>query len=263
MTRLGFVGTALRVAVLGIFVSIVCALLPGGAVAQEAAAPSLNELGSVFSGDGEGALSGTIIQLFLVVTVLSLAPGIAMMVTCLPFFVIVFSILRQAIGVQQAPPNMMIMALCMFLTFFIMEPVFMDAWANGISPYMEGQLTESEAWVASTEPFRAFMGNRVDATTLEGLAESVNRPIPEGGEPSFALLSTAFMLSEIRHAFQIGFVVFLPFMVIDLVVASVLMAVGMMMVPPTVVSLPFKLGFFVLADGWLNITDALLRGYAG
>lgn len=251
----------MRLATIGVVLSALCCVLAGGAYAQEA--PSINDLGAAFAGTGEGALSGTIIQLFLVVTVLSLAPGIAMMVTCLPFFVIVFSILRQAIGVQQAPPNMMIMALCMFLTFFIMEPVFMDAWANGISPYMDGGLSEMDAWAASTEPFRAFMGNRVDEATLEGLALSVNRPVPEGGQPSFAMLSTAFMLSEIKHAFQIGFVIFLPFMVIDLVVASVLMAVGMMMVPPTVVSLPFKLGFFVLADGWLNITDALLRGYAG
>jgi flagellar biosynthetic protein FliP len=194
--------------------------------------------------------------------VLSLVPGIAMMVTCLPFMVIVFSFMRQAIGVQQAPPNMMIMALAVFLTFFVMEPVFMDAWQNGITPYMDGNVTEAQAWTSTTEPFRTFMGRRVDTETLMVLGDAVNRPVVEGQEPSFSLLATAFMLSEIKHAFQIGFVIFLPFMVIDLVVASVLMAVGMMMVPPTVVSLPFKLGFFVLADGWLKITEALLRGYA-
>ena len=138
----------------------------------------------------------------------------------------------------------------------------MQAWAEGITPYMENTATEVEAWAATTEPFRAFMMSRVDAETLVGLAEALNRPISETGDTSFALLSTAFMLSEIKHAFQVGFVIFLPFMIIDLVVASVLMAVGMMMVPPTVVSLPFKLGFFVLADGWLNITESLLRGYA-
>ncbi len=209
-----------------------------------------------------GGLSSTVIQLFLVVTVLSLAPGIAMMVTCLPFMVIVFSIMRQAIGVQQAPPNMMIMALAMFLTFFIMEPVFTAAWTDGVSPYMEGTISEEQAWALTTEPFRAFMMNRTDPETLATLADAVNRPVEPGGEASFSLLATSFMLSEIKHAFQIGFVIFLPFMVIDLVVASVLMAVGMMMVPPTVVSLPFKLGFFVLADGWLKITEALLRGYA-
>ena len=185
-----------------------------------------------------------------------------MMVTCLPFLVIVFSIMRQAIGIQQAPPNMMIMALAMFLTFFIMEPVFTQAWAEGMSPYMDGSLTEEQAWLRTTTPFRAFMMTRTDPEVIATLADALNRPVPEGGEAPFSLLATSFMLSEIKHAFQIGFVIFLPFMVIDLVVASVLMAVGMMMVPPTVVSLPFKLGFFVLADGWLRITEAAIRGYA-
>lgn len=233
------------------------------AVAQDIVPPQIQDLENVLAGeDGEG-LSDTVIQLFLLVTVLSLAPGIAMMVTCLPFFVIVFSIMRQALGIQQAPPNMMIMALAIFLTFFIMEPIFLEAWNTGITPYMDGELTEEQAWVATTGAFREFMMNRIDPAVLNGLAETLNRPVGELDEISFSLLSTSFMLSEIKHAFQIGFVIFLPFMVIDLVVASVLMAVGMMMVPPTVVSLPFKLGFFVLADGWLNITQAVLRGYAG
>lgn len=231
----------------------------GGAYAQEAVTPAGLD-GLISTSDGR--LSSSVIQLLVLVSVLSLVPGIAMMVTCLPFMVIVFSFMRQAIGVQQAPPNMMIMALAVFLTFFVMEPVFMDAWQNGITPYMDGNVTEAQAWTSTTEPFRTFMGRRVDTETLMVLGDAVNRPVVEGQEPSFSLLATAFMLSEIKHAFQIGFVIFLPFMVIDLVVASVLMAVGMMMVPPTVVSLPFKLGFFVLADGWLKITEALLRGYA-
>lgn len=226
--------------------------------AQEAP-PALEGL---LNPSGNGQLSSSVVQLVLLVTVLSLVPGIAMMVTCLPFMVIVFSFMRQAIGVQQAPPNMMIMALAMFLTFFIMEPVFMEAWQNGISPYMEGTLDEQQAWALTTEPFRAFMMQRTDPEALMSLGEAINRPVVEGEPPAFSLLATAFMLSEIKHAFQIGFVIFLPFMVIDLVVASILMAVGMMMVPPTVVSLPFKVGFFVLADGWLKITEAILRGYA-
>ncbi len=229
--------------------------------AQEAlTAPGLE---SLLNPGEDGRLSGSVIQLVLIVTVLSLVPGIAMMITCLPFMVIVFSFMRQAIGVQQAPPNMMIMALAMFLTFFVMEPVFTAAWQEGISPYMDGTLDEEAAWALSTEPFRAFMSMRTDPEALLTLSDAVNRPIVEGEPPSFSLLATAFMLSEIKHAFQIGFVIFLPFLVIDLVVASVLMAVGMMMVPPTVVSLPFKIGFFVLADGWLKITEAILRGYSG
>ncbi len=237
-------------------------LLAGAAHAQQAPG-QIPALEGLINPNGDGRLSSSVIQLLLLVSVLSLVPGIAMMVTCLPFMVIVFSFMRQAIGVQQAPPNMMIMALAMFLTFFVMEPVFMSAWQNGISPYMDGTLSEVQAWTLTTDPFREFMTRRTDPEALLTLADAVNRPIAEGQAPGFSLLSTAFMLSEIKHAFQIGFVIFLPFMVIDLVVASVLMAVGMMMVPPTVVSLPFKLGFFVLADGWLKITEAVLRGYSG
>lgn len=238
-------------------------ILAGAAHAQQAAPGQIPALDGLINPAGDGRLSSSVIQLLLIVSVLSLVPGIAMMVTCLPFMVIVFSFMRQAIGVQQAPPNMMIMALAMFLTFFIMEPVFMMAWQTGISPYMDGAITEAQAWTLTTDPFREFMMRRTDPEALITLGDAVNRPVVEGQPPSFSLLATAFMLSEIKHAFQIGFVIFLPFMVIDLVVASVLMAVGMMMVPPTVVSLPFKLGFFVLADGWLKITEAVLRGYSG
>jgi flagellar biosynthetic protein FliP len=237
------------------------AFLAGAAQAQQAVPGQIPALEGLINPGGDGQLSSSVIQLLLLVSVLSLVPGIAMMVTCLPFMVIVFSFMRQAIGVQQAPPNMMIMALAMFLTFFVMEPVFMAAWETGLQPYMNGTLSEEQAWALTTEPFREFMMKRTDPEALMTLADAVNRPVVEGEAPSFSLLSTAFMLSEIKHAFQIGFVIFLPFMVIDLVVASVLMAVGMMMVPPTVVSLPFKLGFFVLADGWLKITEAVLRGY--
>ena len=237
-------------------------LMSGLAFAQEAPTQQLPDLDGLLNQDGQGGLSRSVIQLFIVVTVLSLAPGIAMMITCLPFMVIVFSIMRQALGIQQAPPNMMIMALAIFLTLFVMEPVFMTAWADGISPYMDGQIGEADAWSATVGPFRNFMTNRADPEIVFVLSDALNRPLEQGESPSFSLLATSFMLSEIKLAFQIGFVIFLPFMVIDLVVASILMAVGMMMVPPTVVSLPFKLGFFVLADGWLRITEALLRGYS-
>lgn len=242
-------------------IACVC-LMSGSAFGQEAPVNQLPDLEGVLGGDGQGGLSRSVIQLFIVVTVLSLAPGIAMMITCLPFLVIVFSIMRQALGIQQAPPNMMIMALAIFLTMFIMEPVFMQAWADGISPYMDGAIGEADAWTATVSPFREFMTNRADPEVALVLSDALNRPLEQGESPSFGLLATSFMLSEIKLAFQIGFVIFLPFMVIDLVVASILMAVGMMMVPPTVVSLPFKLGFFVLADGWLRITEALLRGYS-
>ncbi len=209
------------------------------------------------------ALNARIIQLFLIVTVLSLAPGIAMMITCLPFIIIVFSFLRQAIGLQQSPPNMMIMGLAMFLTFFIMQPVFSQSWDEGLDPYMNGEITETQAIERTLTPFRSFMEKRVPSDSVQRLADTMpSRNYNLEEQAPFSLLVTAFMLSEIKRGFQIGFVIFLPFLIIDLIVASVLMAMGMMMVPPAVVSLPFKLAFFVVADGWMKITEALITGYS-
>ena len=201
----------------------------------------------------------------VLVTILSLAPGIIMMMTCLPLMVIVFSFLRQAIGLQQSPPSMMITSLALFLTFFVMEPVFVDAWSSAIAPYREGQINEADAFTRAMVPFRAFMEARVHDTTLAALSDAIPGRWDETvmDNPPLSLLIPSFMLSEIKTAFQIGFAIFLPFLAIDLVVAAVLMAMGMMMVPPAVVSLPFKLAFFVMADGWTKIAAALLRGYAG
>jgi flagellar biosynthetic protein FliP len=233
-------------------------LLPQMAFAQDAPL-SLQDLTQGEEGVG---LDARVIQLFLIVTVLSLAPGIAMMITCLPFMIIVFSFLRQAMGLQQSPPNMMITGLAMFLTFFVMEPVFTTSWDKGLSPYMDGMITEQQAIERTLDPFRIFMESRVEAETIERLAATMpDREYDLSGPTPFPLLVTSFMLSEIKQAFQIGFVIFMPFLIIDLIVASILMAMGMMMVPPAVVALPFKLAFFVMADGWLKITEALLRGY--
>jgi len=212
--------------------------------------------------DAPVTLDVSIVQLFLLVTVLSLAPAIAMMVTCLPLIVIVLSFLRQALGLQQTPPNSMIMGLALILTFFIMEPVFIASWNEGVSPYMDGIIDESTAFELAMAPFREFMESRVSEETILRLADALpGREWTPGTEPSLGLLTSSFMLSEIKTAFQIGFAIFLCFLAIDLAVASVLMAMGMMMVPPAVVSLPFKIGFFVLADGWLKVTEALLRSY--
>lgn len=207
-------------------------------------------------------LDVSVVQLFLLVTVLSLAPALAMMVTCLPLIIIVLSFLRQALGLQQTPPNSMIMGLGIILTFFIMEPVFVESYNTGVSPYMDGVIDEETAFNLSMAPFRAFMESRVTEETILRLVDALpGREWEPGTEPSLGLLTSAFMLSEIKTAFQIGFAIFLCFLAIDLAVASVLMAMGMMMVPPAVVSLPFKIGFFVLADGWLKVTEALLRSY--
>ncbi len=203
------------------------------------------------------------VQLFLLLTILSLAPGLAMMVTCFPFILTVLSILRQAIGLQQAPPNMLIVSLSLFLTYFIMAPVFEVAWVEGIAPWVADQISMTDGLAKAAEPFRTFMTQRVDPETLtriQGLREPAS-PTDADDRIAYSTLLPSFMLSELSRAFQIGFLVYLPFLLIDLVVATVLMSMGMMMVPPVVVSLPFKLAFFVVADGWALISESLVRGY--
>ncbi len=217
---------------------------------------------SISLGD-DGAISTTTVQLLLLITVLSLAPGLAIMVTCFPFLVTVLSILRQAVGLQQSPPNMLIVSLALFLTYFIMEPVFSSAWTNGIQPLTENVISVETAFSRTLEPFRVFMAGRLDPDTFSAMAELRLETIDERptAEAPLSVLVPSFLLSEIAKAFQIGFLIFLPFLIIDLVVAAVLMSMGMMMVPPAIVSLPFKLAFFVLADGWNLIASSLVRSY--
>jgi flagellar biosynthetic protein FliP len=185
------------------------------------------------------------------------------MITCFPFMVTVLSILRQGIGLQQSPPNMLIISLALFLTYFVMEPVFIAAWTSGIDPLLNEGMPLEDAFLRVMEPFRSFMANRIAPDTFEELASL--RPNPVANQPietsSLSVLIPSFLLSEIERAFQIGFIVFLPFLIIDLVVAAVLMSMGMMMVPPAIVSLPFKLAFFVVADGWSLIAASLVRSY--
>ncbi len=244
-----------------VLLTIALALLAVPAAAQDQGAVSEAEaaIGELVS--ESGSLRSELIPLFLVVTVLSLAPGIAIMVTCFPFMAIVFSFLRQAIGLQHAPPAMMLTSLALFLTFFVMEPVFSTAWQEGLKPLMDGAVDETAGIAATLEPLRAFMEARTPQDVIFRLSDAAQIPAPTDEAAPLSLLVPSFMLSEITRAFQIGFAIFLPFLVIDLVVASVLMAMGMMMVPPAVVALPFKLAFFVIADGWVRITEALLRGY--
>lgn len=212
----------------------------------------------------DGSLSARSIQLLLLITVLSIAPGIAITLTCFPFIVTVLSILRQAIGLQQSPPNMLMISLAMFLTYYVMEPVFTESWATGVRPYVNGDIPLEQAFSLSIDPFRGFMSNRIDPDTFQQLKElrddfsavnGVSRDAP------LSLLVPSFLLSEVERAFQIGFLVFLPFLIIDLVVSAILMSMGMMMVPPAIVSLPFKLAFFVVSDGWSLLSSALVRSY--
>ncbi len=208
-----------------------------------------------------GSLAARSVQLLVLITVLSVVPGLAIMVTCFPFIVTVLSILRQGIGLQQAPPNMLIISLAMFLTWYVMDPVFTEAWVNGLEPFTKDQIDIQTAFARASEPFRLFMMARVDGDTF--LTLDALRPRAEAGLETapFSVLVPSFLLSELQRAFEIGFLVFLPFLIIDLVVSAILMSMGMMMVPPAVVSLPFKLAFFVVADGWSLIASALVRSY--
>ncbi len=226
------------------------------------AEPGLSQEISIDLGEG-GSIATRSIQLIVLITVLSLVPGLAIMITSFPFIVTVLAILRQAIGLQQSPPNMLIVSLALFLTYFIMEPVFTEAWIKGAEPFAAGSLGLEAAFAEALKPFRVFMANRVDPETFLNMASlrdelAYSQPGPDA---PLSLLVPSFLLSEITRAFQIGFLVFLPFLIIDLVVAAILMSMGMMMVPPAIVSLPFKLAFFVVADGWSMISEALVRSY--
>ena len=211
---------------------------------------------------GDGGLSARAIQLFVLLTLLSLVPGLAVMITCFPFMVTVLAILRQGLGLQQSPPNMLIVSLALFLSYFVMEPVLTEAWTTGVQPLIDGTIPADEAFQRTMQPFRVFMSGRVDPRAMAALGDL--RPATRGvtaGEAPLSLLIPSFLLSEVERAFQVGFLIFLPFLIIDLVVAAVLMSMGMMMVPPAIVSLPFKLAFFVVADGWSLVSGALVRSY--
>ncbi|UXU75879.1 MULTISPECIES: flagellar type III secretion system pore protein FliP [unclassified Paracoccus (in: a-proteobacteria)] len=229
------------------------ALIPQIAMAQDLA-PGLQQADAVLNGVGRHSIT-----LLAALTALSLAPGIAVMVTCFPFIVTVLSILRQSLGLQQSPPNMLIVSLALFLTWFVMNPVLTEAWTVAGAPLRDGQISLEEAFARGIVPFRGFMEHRADPEMIATLAEIA--PDPQAPPDRLSVLVPAFMLSEIQRAFEIGFLVALPFLIIDLVVSAVLMSMGMMMVPPAVVALPFKLAFFVVVDGWGMIAAALVRSY--
>lgn len=224
----------------------------------DAALGSLAEGLSQMAEPASGGVGQSSILLLVGLTVLSLAPAIAITVTCFPFMVTVLSILRQSLGLQQSPPNMLIVSLALFLTWFVMDPVLREAWAAAGPPLQSGQIGITEAMTRALGPFERFMAARTDPAVLDQMRSLVP---PNPGGDGLRLLIPSFMLSELQRAFEIGFLVALPFLVIDLVVSAVLMAMGMMMVPPAIVALPFKLAFFVVVDGWALVSAALVRGY--
>ncbi len=212
--------------------------------------------------DGSGTVSGRIIQLVILMSVLSLAPSILIMMTSFTRIIIVLSFLRTALGVQQTPPNSVVISLALFLTFFIMSPTLHRAYEEGVVPLINEEITEVEAFELGTTPFKEFMLRHVreqDLALFIDLSES--GPYDEVMDVPLQIVIPSFMISELRRAFEIGFMLFLPFLIIDLVTASILMSMGMMMLPPVTISLPFKIIFFVLVDGWYLIAGSLIQSF--
>ncbi len=214
-------------------------------------------------GGGTGVTERAL-QLVALLTVLSLAPSILVMVTSFTRIAVVLSLLRTAIGTQTAPPNAVLTGLALFLTFFVMAPTFEQAYRNGVQPLLAQQINEQEAFNRTAAPFRAFMLKHVREKDLKLFIDLSKQPVPATPEATpIQILVPAFMISELRRAFEIGFLLFVPFLIIDLVVSSILISMGMMMVPPVSVSTPFKLIFFVLVDGWSLVAGSLVQSYGG
>lgn len=228
-------------------------------------AASAQGLDSILQGPIDGSAASWIVRTFGLLTVLSLAPGILIMVTSFPRFIIAFSILRTGIGMQSTPANMILVSLALFMTFYVMSPTFDRAWQEGVNPLLEDRITESQAITLISDPFRDFMLTNTrpkDLALFVDLATERGQQTETAGKIDMRVLIPAFMISEIRRGFEIGFLVVLPFLVIDLVVATITMSMGMMMLPPTAISLPFKILFFVLIDGWNLLVGSLVRSFS-
>ncbi|MBN9048325.1 MAG: flagellar type III secretion system pore protein FliP [Rhizobiales bacterium] len=226
-------------------------------------APAAAQDISINLGQGTGVTERAI-QMIALLTVLSLAPSILVMMTSFTRIVVVLSLLRTALGTQTAPPNAVIVSLALFLTAFVMGPALQQVYDVGLRPLANNEITLEQAFERSSEPLRAFMQKNVRDKDLKLFVDMSGQPAPASPEDmSLRILIPAFMISELKRAFEIGFLLFLPFLIIDLVVASVLMSMGMMMLPPVVVSLPFKLIFFVLVDGWSLVAGSLIQSYTG
>ena len=213
-------------------------------------------------GDNPGTVTGRVVQLVVLLTVLSLAPSILIMMTSFTRIVIVLSFLRTAIGLQQTPPNTVMISLALFLTFFIMAPTLQAAYESAVVPLINEEIDEVQAFEQGIVPFKEFMGTHRRPQDLQLFLEMSETEVPESAlDVPLQVLIPSFMVSELRRAFEIGFMLFLPFLIIDLVTASILMSMGMMMLPPITISLPFKIIFFVLVDGWYLITGSLIRSF--
>lgn len=244
---------------LGLLAGLFVVFAPVEAMAQSVTL----DLGGGEASEG-GSVAARIIQLVILMTVLSLAPSILMMMTSFTRIVIVLSFLRTAMGTQQTPPNTVLISLALFLTFFIMTPTLTAAYEQGVAPYMNEQIEEGEAFNRTTAPFKEFMLKHTRPKDLELFINlSGTGEVEEPMATPLQVVIPSFMISELRRAFEIGFLLFLPFLIIDMVTASILMSMGMMMLPPVMIALPFKIIFFVLVDGWYLIAGSLIQSYGG
>lgn len=231
-------------------------------LAFAASFPAFSQSVNIDLGEGGGSTTARIVQLILLMTVLTLAPSILIMVTSFTRIIVVFSVLRQALGTNQSPSNIILISLALFMTGFIMTPTFETAWDTAVRPMIEEKMEPQEAVAKAAVPFHDFMMKNVRPKDLElfmGLAEKPVVDTPE--EVPMRALIPAFMISELRRAFEIGFLIYIPFLIIDMVIASTLMSMGMMMLPPTMLALPFKLIFFVIVDGWYMIVGSLVKSF--
>jgi flagellar biosynthesis protein FliP len=228
--------------------------------AMSSASAQTVDLNALIPAGGVSA-SGRIIEMVAILTVLSVAPGLLIMVTSFTRFIVALSFLRSGLGMQSAPANLVLISLSLFMTFFVMAPTFDRAWQNGLKPMIDNKISQQDALAAVVEPFRDFMLSQVrdkDMALFESLSKG-RFDIADRSKADLRLLIPAFMISELRRGFEIGFLVVLPFLVIDMIVATLTMSMGMMMLPPSVISLPVKILFFVLIDGWNLLIGSLVR----
>lgn len=235
-------------------------LLAAFILAASPAAAQTVDLNNIIPQGGASA-SGRIVEMVALLTVLSIAPGLLIMVTSFTRFVIALSFLRSGLGVQSAPANLVLISLALFMTFFVMAPTFDKAWQSGLKPLLDNQITQQQALTEVAQPFREFMLSQVREKDI-ALFESLSKGRFDAGDRSrvdLRLLIPAYMISELRRGFEIGFLIVLPFLVIDMIVSTLTMSMGMMMLPPSVISLPVKILFFVLIDGWNLLIGSLVR----
>jgi len=242
-----------------------CAALAGAALLLALPEAALAQATAALTGGGAGGggMTSRVLQLVMIMTVLSLAPGILMTITSFTRIVVALSLLRSGLGVQGVPPNPIVISLALFLSFFVMAPTFDAAWKQGMEPYNAGTINETQALERASRPFHSFMLKQVREDDVKLFVRLSGKTPRTRAELPMTTLMPAFMISELRRAFEIGFLLLLPFLVIDLAVAAVLMAMGMMMLPPATISLPMKIIFFVLVDGWALVAGSLVKSFGG